>query len=89
MITIDTSKLVSPTVVTMRQARLALLGAGLLDSVNAAIAAMPGIDGEAARLEWEYAATVDRASQLVASLTAALSLTVEQLDSLFTQAASL
>lgn len=89
MITIDTSKLVSPTVVTMRQARLALFNAGLLPTVNVAIESMPGTAGEAARIEWEYAATVDRNSPLVAGLIAALSLTTEQLDSLFTQAASL
>ena len=74
-----------PSIVTMRQARLALLAAGLLQPVNEAVTAL----GESAKIEWEYAATVDRASPLVAGLTAALSLTSVQLDTLFTTAAEL
>lgn len=80
---------VIPSVVSMRQARLALLASGLLASVNAAVAAMAGAEGEAARIEWEYAATVDRNSPLVAGLAAALGLTAGQLDSLFATAAGL
>jgi len=79
----------TPTVVSMRQARLALLGAGLLSSVNAAIAAMAGVEGEAARIEWEYAQEVRRDSALVAGMAGALSLTEEQLDALFLMGASL
>lgn len=78
-----------PSRVTMRQARLALLGAGLLSQVNTAIASMAGTPGEAARIEWEYALSVERGSPLVASLTAALGLTDAQLDALFTTAAGL
>lgn len=78
-----------PARVTMRQARLALLAAGLLPQVDAAVAAIPGAAGEAARIEWEYAATVERGSALVVGLSAALSLTSEQLDALFAQAAAL
>ena len=78
-----------PQVVSMRQARLALLGAGFLASVNEAIAAMPGVGGEAARIEWEYATEVRRDSPLVDGLSAALTLDAETLDSLFTQAAAL
>jgi len=78
-----------PAQVTMRQARLALLGAGLLQTVNDAIATMPGTEGEAARIEWEYALSVDRNSQLVAGMTSALNLSEEQLDALFITAASL
>lgn len=77
--------LVVPESVSMRQARLALLGAGLLDSVNAAIASL----SQAAQIEWEYATEVRRDSQLVAGMTQALGLTSAQLDDLFTQAASL
>lgn len=80
---------VVPDKVTMRQARLALLGAGLLANVNAAINAMTGQAGDAARIEWEYALSVDRNSTLVAGMAAALSLTTEQLDTLFTAAATL
>jgi hypothetical protein len=78
-----------PRVVTMRQARLALLSAGMLSAVSAAIAAAPGTAGDAARIEWEYAATVDRDSPLVAGLIATLGLTSEQLDTLFAAAAGL
>lgn len=78
-----------PRVVTMRQARLALLQAGLLGTVSAALTAAEGAAGEAARIEWEYAATVDRDSPLVVGFTAALGLAPDQLDSLFTVAAGL
>ena len=80
---------VVPAVVTMRQARLALLNAGLLANVNTLIAAMPGATGEAARIEWEYAQTVERASPLIVSLASALGLNDESLDTLFTQAKAL
>lgn len=80
----------APSSVTMRQARLALLGAGLLDSVEAAIAAMPdATQRRAAEIEWEYAQTVDRASPFTQQLASGLGLTSEQLDGLFTQAAAL
>jgi len=78
-----------PEVVTMRQARLALLGAGLLAQVNAAIAAMPGVAGEAARIEWEYATTVVRDSSWVQSLGSVLGLSAAQIDALFIAAAKL
>lgn len=77
------------TVVTMRQARLALLAAGLLDAVDAAIAGMPGNQGAAARIEWEYATTLDRSWPLVTALAGALGLDDAQLDALFEQAARL
>jgi len=75
------------TTVSMRQARLALLGAGLLAQVNDAVAAMLGVEGEAARIEWEYATEVSRESPLVAGLIASLGLTEAQLDALFVAAA--
>ena len=78
-----------PKVVTMRQARLALLGVGMLAQVNAAVASMPGAEGDAARIEWEFSSTVERHRPLVLSLTAALGLTDAQLDDLFRQAAAL
>lgn len=77
-----------PQTVTMRQARLALLSAGLLDSVNTAL---EGITDEtqkrAALIEWEYAATVERDAQWVANLSSMLQLSQEQLDALFLDAA--
>jgi len=78
-----------PASVTMRQARLALLQAGKLDDVDAAIAALPSPAKEAAQIEWEYATEVKRDSQLVTQLAPALGLADAALDALFTQAATL
>lgn len=74
-----------PTIVTARQARLALLGAGLLDQVNAAVDAA----GPAAKIEWEFATTVDRNWPLLLQLASALDLTADQIDELFETAAAL
>lgn len=74
-----------PESVSMRQARLALLSADLLDAVNAAIQQVGG----AAQIEWEYASEVRRDSPLIAQLTPALGMTTGQIDSLFIQAATL
>lgn len=79
----------APQAVTMRQARLALLGADLLSSVNAAIAAMPGTSGEAARIEWEFSSEVRRNQPLVVALGPALGMSATQLDALFIAAAKL
>lgn len=78
-----------PQVVTMRQARLALLGAGLLPGVAAAINALSSPQKEAAQIEWEYSQTVERNRSFVLLLGAALGLTELQLDNLFTAAAAL
>lgn len=78
-----------PQRVTMRQARLALLGANLLTTVNSAIAGMPGAQGEAARIEWEYSQEVHRDKALVQSLAPVLGLDAAQLDALFLLASTL
>jgi len=78
-----------PQEVTMRQARLALLGAGLLGGVDAAIASLPSPTKEAASIEWEYAAVVQRSSGLVPAMATALGMTSEQIDALFVAAANL
>jgi hypothetical protein len=78
-----------PDSVTMRQARLALLQAGLLSSVDAAIDGLPEPDRSAAKIEWEYAAVVQRASGLVPAMGAALGMTEAQIDDLFILAATL
>lgn len=75
-----------PESVDMAQARLALLGAGLLSSVDDAIAAMPEPERSAAQIEWEFRATVRRDSSLVAYLSTAIGLTGEQVDALFVSA---
>lgn len=78
-----------PKVVTMRQARLALLGAGLLPGVTAAINAMDSPQKEGAQIEWEYSQTVERNRGFVLLLGAALGLTELQLDNLFVAAGAL
>ena len=74
-----------PQQVTMRQARLALLGAGLLDDVEMVIAAA----GREAQLEWEYAAVVDRSNHAVAIVQQQQALTDTYIDDLFREAAKL
>ena len=74
-----------PQQVTMRQARLALLSAGLLDDVEMVIAAA----GREAQLEWEYAAVVDRSNPAVAAVQQQEALTDAQIDDLFREAAKL
>ena len=77
-------------VVTMRQARRALLAAGLLDQVDAAIAAIAdATERRQAEIDWEYATTVERLWPWVQTLGAALGLSAEDLDALFEQAATL
>ena len=76
-------------VVTMRQARLALLQQGLLAGVEAAINLMPEPDRSKVSIEWEYASTVERMSPWMSAMGAALGLTEEQLDDLFILAASI
>ena len=78
-----------PKVVTLRQARLALLQFGMLAQVNTAVAAMPGAEGDEARIEWEFSNTVERERPMVRALGVALGLADAQLDDLFTLAASL
>jgi hypothetical protein len=78
-----------PPSVSMRQARLALLGAGLYEQVETFVAVMDGEVGEQARIEWEFATEVRRDSPLVTILATALELSEEQLDALFIEAAAL
>ena len=75
-----------PTQVTMRQARLALLQSGLLQTVTNAIA--NGTD-EAMKIEWEYATEVDRDWPSLVTLASSLGMTDSDLDNLFVLAASL
>jgi len=78
-----------PQSVTMRQARLALLAAGLLPAVNAAIASMPEPDKTAAQITWDYASSVDRGFGMVPQLASALGMSDTQIDDLFIAAAQL
>lgn len=79
-----------PQAVTMRQARLALDAAGLLDGVEAAIAAIANpAQRRKAQIEWEFAADVQRNHGLVPTMATALGMTEAQIDALFMQAATL
>ena len=85
----DARRAMVPSAVTMRQARLALLGAGLLDDVEAAITALPSPQKEAAKIEWEYSQEVQRHNGFVSVLAPMLGMSPEQTDALFVQAAAL
>ena len=76
-------------VVTMRQARLALLQQGLLASIQPAIDALDEPHRSGANIEWEYSQEVERNRPFVELLSQALELTDEDLDALFTLAATL
>lgn len=74
-----------PPFVTVRQARLALHGAGLLPAVQAWVDQGP----EEVRITWEYAMIIERASPLIAQAEAALGMSSQQMDALFVAAATL
>ena len=76
---------VIPAVVSMRQARLALLQQGLLSTVDASVAA----GSEADKITWEYATEVNRNEALVQNLAVVLGLSELDLDNLFALASSL
>ena len=72
-----------PQQVTMRQARLELLSRGLLDDVEAMIAAA----GREAQIEWEYASLVERGNLVIAGVQQQQGFTDAQIDDLFREAA--
>ncbi len=74
-----------PQVITMRQAKLVLLVAGLLDTVNTVVASA----GQATQIEWEYAAEVNRTWPTLVALQSALGLSDAELDNLFIAGAAL
>jgi len=89
-LTLEELKARVPTVVTMRQARLALLQSNLLSQVEAAIAAIAdATERKQAAIDWEYATQVERLWPWVQTLGVALGLTDDELDALFVQAATL
>lgn len=67
----------------MRQARLALLSANLLDTVDSLLTSSES------KINWEYATEVYRNSALVSEMQTALNLTDEQIDNLFIEASKL
>lgn len=78
-----------PNEVTMRQARLALLDAGLLSSVQTAINSLPEPARTKAQIEWDYSNALQRDNSFVATLGAALGLNEAALDNLFIAASKL
>ena len=70
--------------ITMRQARLYLLGAGLLEQVDSIVS-----QNEAWKIEWEYATDVVKNSQLVVALSNQLGLSSEAIDVMFDEASKL
>lgn len=84
-----------PTTVTRRQARQALLLAGLLDDVPIAIAKLDDGTPEGkqqmrlAQIEWEDSLEFERARPLVIEIGAAIGLDADRLDELFITAAGL
>ena len=78
-----------PQAVTMRQARLALLAAGKLGAIAAAISALPSPQKEAAAIEWEYSQEVQRHNGFVSLLAPVLGMDAAALDDLFRQAGGL
>ena len=86
---VDQGQPIKPTKVTLRQAKLALLAAGMLQGVKDAISAIEDpIQREAAEIEWEYAQDVERNNGLVPMLASAIGMTDAQLDALFADAAT-
>ena len=75
-----------PQEVTMRQARLALLGAGLLDAAQGVIDALPQPQRRQAQIEWEYALSVRRDHPLIALMISEGLATAAQVDGLFVAA---
>ena len=78
-----------PQTVSMRQARLALLGAGLLSTVEAAIAAQVEPLKSQIEIEWTYATEIDRQWPTLLALAPALGLDSDDLDNLFIAASQL
>ena len=78
-----------PNTVSMRQARLALFQQGLLTNVQTAIDGLAEPAKTTTQISWDYATVIQRDDELVVQLSTALGLTQEQLDTLFTKAATL
>ena len=79
---------VVPSIVTMRQARLALLDANLLDNVEQVLNLLPEPMKSEAKIDWEYAAEVRRDWPTLNQIAEYLDLTEEFIDDMFILAAS-
>lgn len=78
-----------PAQVPMYKVEKILIKQGLLDTVEAALDAIPGEAGDLARVDWRRAPNLVRLSPLVQSLGAAIGLTSEQIDDLIIAADAL
>lgn len=76
---------ITVAIVSPRQARLALLSAGLLEQAEAAIRS----GSKADQISWDYATEFRRDDPLLVSIGSALNLTSDQIDVLFKYAATL
>lgn len=86
----DARRALVPAKVTRRQARQALLIAGLLDDVQPAINAIADpMQRGLAQIEWDDAQEFERHRPLLIQLATALGLDDEALDNLFIQAGGL
>jgi hypothetical protein len=74
-----------PQVITIRQAKLVLLAAGLLDDVDAAVAQAD----RATQIEWEYATEVNRDWPTLIYLATSMGLSDTVLDGLFIEGSKL
>jgi hypothetical protein len=74
-----------PQVVSPRQMKLALYGAGLLDNIEAFVAQAP----RPVQISWEYAVEFRREDPLLNQMAAMLGMNDSQLDGLFSAASSI
>ena len=79
----DAARPLFVTMITMRQARLALLSMGLLDEVEAAITTPEN------QIWWDYSVSVERDHPLVNAVLTALGKTPSDIDQMFIGAAKL
>jgi len=75
-----------PREVPMWAARRVLIAAGLMQPILNALAAMPGIEGEIARSDFEFAPNIVRSSAFITYAQGVLNMTDAQIDGLFIQA---
>ncbi len=75
-----------PKSITMKAARIVLLKAGLLTQATNYINSLEGVEGDLAKIEWEFSTTVERDNHLVKALTVVLGKTEAQIDQMFIDA---
>ena len=81
---------VVPETLTAVQIRLWLVAHGIsLEQVGAAIAALPDETREVTRIEWEYSATIHRASSTLVAMATACGMDAAAIDAAFVEAAQL